>query len=117
MWKDFRLEEFECACGCGQNDIKHYFIEMLQRARDMASVPFKINSGYRCAAHNRAVGGKPKSDHRTGEGADIACMTGKNRFLIVDALLTVGIKRIGIGKEFVHAGNRDDNPQGVIWLY
>lgn len=115
-WKNFKLSDFSCPC-CGANEIKHYFIDMLQEARILAGVPFSINSGYRCPAHNKKVGGKPTSDHLTGEGADIGCTASRERFLIVDALLTAGIKRIGIAKTFIHAGSRDDNPQGVLWLY
>ena len=31
----------------------------------------KINSGFRCKKHNKAVGGAEKSDHIRGEGTDI----------------------------------------------
>lgn len=36
-------------------------------------MPLTINSGYRCETHNRAVGGKPNSEHTKGKAADITC--------------------------------------------
>lgn len=43
----------------------------LQVVRDLLGRPIIINSGYRTAAHNEAVGGAPGSKHLTGEAADI----------------------------------------------
>ena len=34
--------------------------------------PIKVNSGFRCGAHNREVGGSPMSRHLIGCAADIA---------------------------------------------
>lgn len=44
--------------------------QILQPARD-ALGPLQINSGFRSAALNRAVGGVPNSDHRKGFAADV----------------------------------------------
>lgn len=44
---------------------------VLQPLRDHAGEPLTINSGYRCPALNRAVGGVANSQHLTGEAADI----------------------------------------------
>jgi len=115
--KHFKLQEFDCKCGCGSNNMQLYFLDMLERARTAANTPFVITSGFRCPAHNRKEGGKRNSDHLTGEGADIEIPNSRSRFIIVDSLILVGFKRIGIAKTFIHAGSRFDNPQKVIWLY
>jgi hypothetical protein len=39
------------------------------------------------------------------------------RYAVLEALLNVGITRIGIGKTFIHAGMNPANPQEVTWLY
>ena len=43
----------------------------LQVVRDLFGKPVIINSGYRTASHNRAVGGAPDSMHIKGMAADI----------------------------------------------
>lgn len=43
----------------------------LQPIRNLWGKPIHINSGYRSAALNRAVGGVETSQHRTGQAADI----------------------------------------------
>ena len=43
----------------------------LQPLRDKLGKPVVILSGFRCAALNSKVGGKPNSQHLTGEAADI----------------------------------------------
>lgn len=45
--------------------------QVLEPLRQHFGVPIEINSGYRCPALNRAVGGAVNSQHMTGEAADI----------------------------------------------
>ena len=44
---------------------------LLDHIREMWGKPLHVNSGYRCPALNKAVGGKPTSQHLKGEAADI----------------------------------------------
>ncbi len=44
---------------------------VLEPARAAFGAPIYITSGYRCAELNRAVGGKPTSQHLRGEAADL----------------------------------------------
>lgn len=46
--------------------------EVLEPVRAQFGRPVRITSGYRSAALNRAVGGAPTSQHRTGEAADFS---------------------------------------------
>ena len=43
--------------------------------REAWGAPIHVNSGYRCAALNKAVGGVPTSQHILGEAADITVGT------------------------------------------
>ena len=52
--------------------IKSLVDNVLQPLRDIAGVPLRINSGYRCSELNAAVGGVPTSQHVKGEAADVA---------------------------------------------
>jgi len=112
----FKPEEFRCPC-CGEVKIDPLLVSMLDAAREMAGVPFIITSGYRCERHNREVGGKPDSAHLKGLAADIATSSAEERYKIFEALIRVGFRRLGIGKDFVHADIDPRKPQGLLWLY
>ena len=75
--KNFDSSEFDCSCGgcCGGGkDINSFLIKLLEKLRsDCGDYPLNINSGYRCALHNLAVGGATKSQHVLGNAADVAC--------------------------------------------
>ena len=45
--------------------------DVLDPLRDAWGGPISVNSGYRCPALNKAVGGTPNSQHLRGEAADI----------------------------------------------
>jgi hypothetical protein len=45
---------------------------LLQPLREAAGTALNINSGFRCAALNKAVGGQPTSQHTFGEAADVS---------------------------------------------
>ena len=45
--------------------------KLLDPIREMWGKPLNVNSGYRCSALNKAVGGKPTSQHLKGEAVDI----------------------------------------------
>lgn len=46
-------------------------IEQLDKLRILYGHPIFITSGYRCPALNKAVGGKPNSQHVKGQAADL----------------------------------------------
>ncbi len=74
--KFFKFEEFCCRC-CGglppavRENIEALVTEVLDPARERYGKPICVNSGYRCARHNAAVGGVANSQHMKGEAADI----------------------------------------------
>jgi len=45
----------------------------LEQVRDVLGFPIHINSGYRSGALNKAIGGKPNSQHCQGLAADLTC--------------------------------------------
>ena len=55
--------------------------KLLQLIRNAYGGPIHINSGYRCPALNKAVGGVPTSQHVKGEAADLS-IDGKARDLL-----------------------------------
>ena len=69
--KHFDRAEFSCKCGCGFDTVDVELIDVLEKVRTYFDVPVMINSACRCEAHNKAVGGSDKSQHRLGRAADI----------------------------------------------
>jgi len=108
-------DELECKCGCKMT-VKGDFREKLNEARELARVPFTINSGARCLAHNRKIGSNDTSTHTKGRAADIAYTDIIHLVKIIQGLTMAGIKRIGINeaKKFVHADDDKDKAPAVF---
>lgn len=120
--KNFKLSEFDCPSEEGSAvDMQPTFLEMLDRARDISGIPYKITSGIRRPERNMAIGGKPNSSHLRGYAADIAATDSRSRFLILQGLLEAGFNRIGIAGDgkgnFIHVDNDPDKPDRVLFLY
>jgi zinc D-Ala-D-Ala carboxypeptidase len=112
----FQTDEFRCKC-CGRVEMDRAFLELLDRARGLSEVPFRIRSGYRCPEHNRAVGGVEGSAHTRGLAADIETPDSHIRYQVLTGLWGVGFERLGIGRDYVHCDLDETKPQEVIWLY
>jgi uncharacterized protein YcbK (DUF882 family) len=93
------------------------FMVMLDRARDIAGIPFVINSAYRTVEHEKAQGRAGTSAHTLRCAVDIRCHDNKYRMKIIKALLEVGVKRIGIAAGFIHVDNSKTHAQDIIWTY
>lgn len=95
------------------------FLHKLDKARDIAGVPFVINSAYRTAEHNQKVGGRVGSSHVKVpcKAVDISCRNSYTRTKILNALHAVGLgRRQGIDKVFIHVDD-DTDKEDAIWLY
>lgn len=116
--KHFKLSEFDSpdAPGSG-SQMQPKFLQLLDNARAIAGIAFKVNSGYRTKAHNAKIGGVDDSSHCTGWAADIAASSGTAKFQIVNACLKAGFTRIGIASGFIHVDCDPTKPDQVIWTY
>jgi|TARA_R110001606_G_scaffold391262_1_gene559164 uncharacterized protein YcbK (DUF882 family) len=116
--KYFTYEEFDSPDiqGSGQMMNKD-FLCMLDSIREEYGKPIRINSGYRTEAHNEKIGGVKNSSHIKGLAADLNCESSKERFELVSMCLKHGIKRIGVGKGFIHIDIDEDKSQNVMWTY
>lgn len=109
--KYFSQAELECKgmdCNCEYPGMDRELMTKLDALRDRFG-PIVINSGYRCAIHNQAVGGGPGSYHKKGMAGDIraqrAAVTPK---VIYDYLDSKYPEQYGLGlyKNFVHFDTR-----------
>lgn len=114
----FNSDEFDSPDAPGSGRLMdEYFISLLDQLRARVKFPLVITSGYRTLQHNAEVGGKSESAHTRGHAADIACLTSRQRFLIIKNALDLGITRIGIGSNFIHLDIDHELPPEVIWPY
>jgi len=65
-------DEYACPC-CGQNRIQDGVVDLVNSIQSTSGLSVHVNSGYRCARNNAAVGGEPNSYHMRGMAADISC--------------------------------------------
>lgn len=113
--KYFKPSEFVCRC-CGKGKLQESTLEKLDKAREVAGTPFYINSGFRCEAHNRSVGGVKESSHTRGYAVDIRINVDTSA-QIIEALKESGFNRIGVASNFVHVDDDPDKPTNVTWKY
>ena len=105
---NFSKKEFECKCGCGLYNTNAMLIKGLQELRNYLGMPIIINSGTRCKAHNKKVGGTPNSYHITGHAADIRVpnITPQELAKIAEQIRVFKYGGIGIYNTFVHVDVR-----------
>jgi zinc D-Ala-D-Ala carboxypeptidase len=119
--KHFQQHEFDSPDQPGSGaKMQQAFLDKLNLARDIAGIPFKINSGIRTKERNAKEGGKPDSSHLTGWAADIDVPnTGgaRPRFKIIQALIMAGFNRLGIANGFIHADCDPTKDKDCIWTY
>jgi uncharacterized protein YcbK (DUF882 family) len=109
---DFSRSEFACHCGCGGDTVDAGTLTILQDVRYQFLQPVKVNSGFRCASHNRKVGGASNSQHLTGRAADIS-VKGISPQQVADYLNSGPLKDkggIGTYSSFVHVDTRSGPP-------
>jgi hypothetical protein len=92
-------------------------LDMVAMKMRAAGYGFNITSGYRCERLNTAVGGKKNSAHVRGLAADIHFTSQQHAKDLINALITAGFKRIGLGSSFIHADIDNTLPHPACWLY
>lgn len=74
--KHFTEKELRCKhCGQLPPSVRENLVALVDHVldplRDQYGKPIYVTSGFRCPAHNAAVGGVPNSQHMKGEACDI----------------------------------------------
>lgn len=111
--KHFKRAEFGHALGVEPDDA---LVLMLDDAREIAGIPFRITSGIRSKEDNLRVGGARNSAHLTGHAVDLRAPTGRIRSQMLRALIAVGFNRIGIYPGHLHVDTAVGLPQDVVWI-
>ena len=114
--KHFTPEEFDSPGELGSGlRMNIEFVKLLDQGREKTGFPWHINSGVRSELHNIEVGGKGP-EHVEGLAADVRA-DAQQKFKILQWAYGVGIKRIGVGKDYIHLGFSFTLPQEVVWTY
>jgi len=106
----FSFSEFTCKCGGKYSDCERIHmlaahINRLEVYRSKVGVPVAIVSGYRCPAHNKAVGGATNSQHMYGSATDILGL--RNSSWVRTLQLFAGIGYRASNGTVVHVDSRD----------
>lgn len=116
--KHFKQSEFDSPDDPGSGrHMDNGFLNKLDKAREVADIPFVITSGYRTEDHNALVGGVDSSAHTKGHAADIACRDSTSRYNIINSLQVAGFNRIGVAATFIHVDDDPEKAPNVIWTY
>ena len=92
------------------------FLAKLDKARELANIPFTINSAYRSPEHPLSIK-NPSSSHIKGLAVDIKANDSSTRYMVLNALISVGFNRIGIASSFIHVDDDKEKANNVIWTY
>lgn len=104
--KNFKLREFQCK-HCHAVKLCPELLRRLQAMREECGRAIIINSGYRCATHNKSVGGATNSQHLSGRAADIQISGYSVSQMVALAEKYFGKGGIGIGSNYIHVDSRD----------
>jgi uncharacterized protein YcbK (DUF882 family) len=110
MSKYFSEKEQACPC-CKVNKVDPNFIKRLDELREKFGKPISVSSMYRCANHNAAVGGVPKSQHVNGIAADLFVlnMNAVDKYLLLKDIVTLGFT-VGVRDDILHVDTRAGLP-------
>jgi len=104
----FDTSEFRCKCGCETLQLDTRVVDALEKIRaENGHIPLRINSGYRCPEHNKAIKGSAKnSGHTRGVAADIRtppnCTTRYFAYVVWAIRKAAGIERLGCYDGYQH---------------
>lgn len=123
-WKKirkFKAKEFNARGrpGSGRLNMQKKAVRTFDWIRRIAGIPMHVTSGYRTPERNKKIGGKSRSAHVKGWGADFRARSSRARFLILEAAFKMKVKRIGLSKKpgFIHLDMDPSLPQKVFWPY
>ena len=110
----YERKDFVCSCGCGVNNIHDDVVELCNDIFKETGRYYNINSGFRCNLHPESVK-NPTSSHILGLAVDLAVEDIEGRYLLVKALIDLGILRFGYYSWGCHLDLDKDKKQRIIW--
>lgn len=116
--KYFSQSDFDkCNPSCKLEEMDEKFMKKLDIARQIAKIPIIPTSGFRSEEWEHEQGRDGTSSHTKGLAIDLKAEDSPTRYKLINSLLSVGLNRIGIGKNFIHVDMDKNKPSNVIWHY
>lgn len=117
----FTKSEFACKCGCGTNEIKDDFVDLLNVMGKDLPFPLTVSSGYRCPNYNDKVSSTGRNGpHTTGRAADLLA-SHENAYTLLVAALRYGFVGVGVNQKessrFIHLDDSKAHPRPRVWSY
>lgn len=113
----FKIEEFNCRCGCIMpSDVLDNVLKLIENLNDIREFwgyPIRVNSGYRCISHNKAVKGAVNSMHIKGLAADIAPIIPRGS----DLNLVLSLSVVNLHRTIVYMADFQAISLGGLSLY
>jgi uncharacterized protein YcbK (DUF882 family) len=108
--RDFSSTDFDCRCSRPECTVTLIDLDLVAGLDEVADIFAKvtINSGYRCAAHNKEVHGVPDSQHCLGKAADVSSLFASPHdiSLAADRIKCFAEGGVGLYSKFCHLDNR-----------
>jgi len=116
-WPHFTARELACKCAgrycAGEYWHDPAFLDALEALRrEAGGRALVINSAHRCAQWNAAIGGAPRSMHKT-IAVDIS-LDGHDRQVLLNAARETGFTGFGLARSFLHLDRR---ARPARWFY
>lgn len=113
------LDFSSCVPKCEEKDLHPKLCELLRRAQHLAGFRFTFTSGFRPKAWEISKGRNGSSSHSKTPGlaVDISTIDSHTRYKVLVALACVGVPRLGVGKNFVHADIDVTKAHPIIFHY
>ena len=113
----FTEKEVNCNCGCGKAFYNPQHYDRMLRLRNLIGIPLVVTSWCRCVAHNKAEGGSDTSSHLDGCATDIKAINPITRVKIAFYAGLVGMRGLGLGRDFIHLDSDFHKPPNRFWTY
>lgn len=126
-WEHFTQDELTCKCGCGQQKMNADFMAKVVKLRKLFGAPLRVNSAYRCPAHNTKVSNTgPRGPHTTGRAMDFG-VSGREMLALLDCARKLGLfTGFGLNQKgpyegrFLHLDDLtepEEKPRPHVWTY
>ena len=102
---------------CRKSDISPDLVSALEILERLLERELTYTSGVRCVDCNRVAGGAANSAHLRGLAADVYCESSTDLFLTIKGCILAGVRRLGVGKNFIHVDVDQSLSQMCAWSY
>lgn len=108
-----------CVPACKESDLHPDLLEYIRRAQHLAGFTFDITSGFRPKSWEFSRGRDGSSSHSKTPGlaVDISTPNSHVRYKVLISLACVGVRRLGVGKNFIHADIDETKAHPIIFDY